>query len=56
MPSKDIITVILTVFIAVVLVKELSSQLPEFGFYGWGLVAAFVAGAGWYFKNKYWKE
>ena len=54
MANKDIISVIVIVFIAVVLVKELSSQVPEFGFYGLGLIAAFVAGAGWYYKNKYW--
>ena len=56
MPKKDVITVIVTVFIAVALVKELSKQLPEFGFYGLGIIAAFVAGAVWYYKNKYWKE
>ena len=53
MPKKEIITVIVTVFIAVVLVKTLSEEVPEFGFHGWSIVAAFVAGAVFYFKHKY---
>lgn len=55
MPKKEIITIIFTIFVAVVIVKELSKSVPEFGFYGWGLITAFCAGAGWYFKEKYWK-
>lgn len=53
MTKENIIMVILTVFIAVILVKVLSQEVPEFGYYGWGLIAAFVAGAIYYFKNKY---
>ena len=55
MVKNNILTVIITVFVAVVIVKVLSEEVPEFGYYGWGLIAAFVAGAGYYFKNKYFK-
>ena len=56
MPKNELISVIITVFLAVVIVDSLSEAFPTFTIYGWGLISAFVAGAGWYFRNKYFKD
>ena len=53
MAKDNIILVIITVYVAIVIVQELSKQTPSFGVYGWGIIAAFVSGAIYYYKNKY---
>lgn len=54
--AKDLIGVLLILFIAIVLVVELSKDYPEFAIYGWGIIVAYAGGSGYYFKKKYWDK
>lgn len=47
---RDAIILIIGAFVVYVLIQSLSQTYPEFGQYGWALMAAYIAGAALYLK------